>query len=524
MKGAMILTISALLTKILSALYRVPFQNIVGDVGFYIYQQIYPIYGIVLALSTYGFPVIVSRMIAEKEGDHESVEVTTIIRSSFSFLLIISFIWFLLLFFGAPYLASMMGDEQLAPLIKVISVSFLILPFTSILRGIYQGKEDMLPTAVSQVTEQFIRVATILVFSTWLVYGGYSLYTVSLGALFGSLTGGMAGIFVLISFVWVRKDQLGTSFQSQKYSQMIKIWKTLFFQGTAICISGMLLVLLQFIDSLNVYMLLTQQGMEEELAKKLKGVYDRGQPFVQLGTVVATSLSLTLVPMITSAYKKKKLDLVKEKTQLALKVSLFVGFAASIGIMNIIVPMNTMLFKNAEGSGVIAVFCLAIMFSSMIITISGIFHGIGDIYYPAIVILSGVILKFILNLLLVPLLTTMGASVATILALTVITILLIKKLRHHFGFRLVDWDLYRKMVIAGAAMTIFLQLWCSLYFVTIEQGFHERTMAAIFSLTGVSAGAMVYIYITLKRNVFTYKELSILPFGEKLMSISKRMK
>jgi polysaccharide transporter, PST family len=524
MKGAMILTISALLTKILSAVYRVPFQNIVGDVGFYIYQQVYPIYGIVLALSTYGFPVIISRMIAEKEDGHDSVGVTTIIRSSILFLLVISFVWFLLLFFGAPYLATMMGDSQLTPLIKVISVSFLILPFTSILRGIYQGKGDMLPTAVSQVTEQFIRVATILVFSTLLVYSGYSLYTASLGALFGSLTGGMAGIFVLITFVWFRKDRLLTPLRPQSNNEMVQIWKTLFFQGTAVCISGMLLVLLQFIDSLNVYMLLTQQGMEEVLAKQLKGVYDRGQPFVQLGTVVATSLSLTLVPIITSAYKKKNLELVKEKTQLALKVSLFVGFAASIGMMNIIVPTNTMLFKNAEGSAVIAVFCLAIMFSSMILTMSGVFQGIGDIYYPAIVILSGIIMKFILNLLLVPLLNTMGAAVATILALSVMTVLLVKKLRNHFGFRLVDWSFYKKMGIAGVVMTMFLQLWNTLYFVAIDQGLHERLMAAFFSLTGVSAGAMIYLYITLKGNVFTSKELSILPFGEKLMSISKKMK
>ncbi|MDA6131309.1 oligosaccharide flippase family protein, partial [Escherichia coli] len=64
-KGALILTIAALITKILSAVYRAPFQNIVGDVGFYIYQQVYPFYGIIIVLSTYGFPVIISKLYAE---------------------------------------------------------------------------------------------------------------------------------------------------------------------------------------------------------------------------------------------------------------------------------------------------------------------------------------------------------------------------------------------------------------------------------------------------------------------------
>ncbi|MED4871675.1 oligosaccharide flippase family protein, partial [Geobacillus stearothermophilus] len=65
-KGAAALTAATLLTKLLSALYRIPYQNMVGDVGFYIYQQVYPIYGIVVALSLTGYPVAISKLIAER--------------------------------------------------------------------------------------------------------------------------------------------------------------------------------------------------------------------------------------------------------------------------------------------------------------------------------------------------------------------------------------------------------------------------------------------------------------------------
>ena len=71
MRGTFILTIAALFTKILSAFYRIPFQNIVGDVGFYIYQQVYPFYAIAIALSTYGFPVIISKLYAEEINKKE---------------------------------------------------------------------------------------------------------------------------------------------------------------------------------------------------------------------------------------------------------------------------------------------------------------------------------------------------------------------------------------------------------------------------------------------------------------------
>ena len=70
-RGTFILTIAALFTKILSAFYRIPFQNIVGDVGFYIYQQVYPFYAIAIALSTYGFPVVISKLYTEEMNKKE---------------------------------------------------------------------------------------------------------------------------------------------------------------------------------------------------------------------------------------------------------------------------------------------------------------------------------------------------------------------------------------------------------------------------------------------------------------------
>src|SRR3954447_2303590 len=85
-RGAFILAIAALITKILSAVYRVPFQNIVGDVGFYIYQQVYPFYGIALVLSTYGFPVVISKLYAEEIAKKEKGNIKQLFIVSMFFL------------------------------------------------------------------------------------------------------------------------------------------------------------------------------------------------------------------------------------------------------------------------------------------------------------------------------------------------------------------------------------------------------------------------------------------------------
>ena len=101
------------------------------------------------------------------------------------------------------------------------------------------------------------------------------------------------------------RDIQDNKIQSKEFPRIIKV---LLFQGFAFCISGLILVLFQLVDSLHLYSLLRQSGIDEVAAKEWKGVYDRGQPLLQLGTVVANSLSLSMVPLVSS-YVKKNLEL-----------------------------------------------------------------------------------------------------------------------------------------------------------------------------------------------------------------------
>ena len=87
MNGAVLLSVASLVAKILSAVYRVPFQNMVGNTGFYVYQQVYPIYGIGMTFALSGFPVFFSKAIAEAADplDHQRLmKQRLLILSTFS--------------------------------------------------------------------------------------------------------------------------------------------------------------------------------------------------------------------------------------------------------------------------------------------------------------------------------------------------------------------------------------------------------------------------------------------------------
>lgn len=522
-KGALILTIAALITKILSAVYRIPFQNIVGDIGFYIYQQVYPIYGVALVLSTTGFPVIISKLYSERKNESDFLGMQRILVVSTIFLSVLGFLSFLLLFYGADMIARLMNDPQLSVLIRVISVFFLTIPITALFRGYFQGEGYMVPTAYSQVGEQLVRVGTILATATFFISANYSLYEVGAGAVFGSVTGGIVGAVILITFIWMRKDYKKIRIQSLQWrsKEIGKIIKILITQGFAVCVSSMLLLLLQLADSLNVYSLLISTGLNGEDAKALKGVYDRGQPLIQLGAVIATSMSLSLVPLIASEKIKTSITALHGKIQLALQVSFIIGIGATVGLMAIIEPTNIMLFENSEGSDVLLLLSTIILLSSCIITLNSILQGLGYSIFPAMVVLFAFVMKYGLNEVLVPLFASTGAAWASIISLGAILIILYGRVRYIFKKPLLPIPSIIKIFGAALSMLLILKGFLIISDSLYDLG-HVRFMATIQALSAVIIGGFTYLFVILRVKVFTVEEVTLLPFGSKFMYLFPR--
>ena len=122
MEGAFILTIASFIAKVLSAVYRVPFQNLVGDEGFYVYQQVYPIYGLAMTLALSGLPQFISRVIAE-QPDPQKQRAQIQVIYPYVFWTAIG-LWATTFFF-ADVIARVMGDAGLASLIRVVSFTCL---------------------------------------------------------------------------------------------------------------------------------------------------------------------------------------------------------------------------------------------------------------------------------------------------------------------------------------------------------------------------------------------------------------
>lgn len=518
--GAVILTAAGLITKILSAFYRIPYQNIAGDIAFYTYQQVYPIYGLCLTFAVYGFPAVISKMIAEQKEDGKEERVRDILSISFWLLTLLCTIVFLFLFAASHFVARMMGDEQLYKIVRVASFCFLFMPFISMVRGYFQGSYNMLPTAVSQVTEQLLRVSTIVLLSLYFVANDFDVYTIGAGAMFGSVVGGMVSVVVL--WLFLRRNLQHVLFR--RWSSISKkgmIMRALFWQGITICVSNLVLIVMQFVDSLTVYNMLIGAGEFADRAKVIKGIYDRGIPLVQLGTVIATSFSLALIPVMTEARRRKDTALIRGKLRLAVKVTLVIGLGASVGLACIIKPTNIMLFENQAGSDLLAILGFSILFSALAITSATVLQGLGYTAAPALFTLVGAVTKYAANIILIPELGVKGAAVATVISLMLIVILNFFLLARVVCTSLIEWFALIRIVLSCGAMALFLML----YLFIVESVFPgaSRSGASVEAIAGAVLGGLVYLIFLVKLHVFTEEELGAL-LHRREISFQKKMR
>ena len=512
MKGALLLTVAALLVKILSAIYRVPYQNLVGDQGFYVYQQVYPFISFFVVWTSSGFAVAISKMLADIEGRGGTYEEKrSVSRIIFYYLTALALIFFCLLFFGAQPLANLMEDPQLAGLLQVGSFITLCMPLLAVLKGNFQSESKMQPVAYAQVFEQMIRVSIILVGTIVLLQYTQSVYAAGKMAMLGTVIGEIAGIILLLYFL---KRQYVPSGKIVR----VKVWpilKEVTLYSIAISMSALLLLCFQLVDSFTIYKMLVHAGMPVLEAMEVKGIYDRGQPLVQLGIVIATSLSLAIVPLVALKANQPNGRGAKPFIQLTFRSSLIFGVAAALGLILVMPYVNQMLFKTDAYSNVLKLYSFQIIPLSIILTFTAILQGYSKLKGPAIFLGLGIILKFLGNIILIPHYDVLGAAIASNIGLIFTAAALIIYLKKLTAIRLANRTFYKKLAIACLVMTVVVQ--GAVYSLnSLFTGLFSRFDALIYSGVLVVLGAGAFITAVAKMRVLTEKDWFLIPLGRRM--------
>lgn len=512
LQGAALLGLAAVISKLIGTLQKIPLQNLAGDAVFGIYNAVYPLYILILVLATAGFPLVVSKFVSEYAAERQYDEARRVLRVASLSLMGTGIVFFLLLYFGAETLARWMAAPQTAPAIRSVSYALLVVPLMSALRGYYQGYQDMRPTAWSQVVEQTVRVATMVVLLLVLMRFGFGPERIAAGATFGSVTGALAGLAVMLWY-W-RKERGREPLRAQAgpggWRRDWALAKRLSAYALPLCLGSVAMPILTLVDSFTMPRLLRWAGFDESEALVQFGLYNHGLPLVQLVAMIASSMSAALVPAIAEALRRGDADAVRARAGLSLRLTWLIGLAASFGLALLAEPLNVMFFKSAEGTSAMAVLAFTALFSAVNIVAGSVLQGLGAVRAPVLYLLLAAAVKVAASVALVPRYGIDGAAWASVAAYAL-----------GGGLALAHALRAAGVPAAGglAAMKPMLGIgFMALGLLAVTHGappllaaLPPRGMAAVVALGGVAVGALAYALALLRLGVVTAADLALVP-------------
>lgn len=526
LRGAAVLGAAALISKIIGSLQKIPFQNIAGEKAFAHYNTAYPLYILILFVATAGFPVTVSKFVSERVVAGDYYGARRVLKIASVAMTITGISLFLLMYLAADWIAELAADPKSALSIRSVSFALIIVPVMAVLRGYFQGLQNMIPTGISQVIEQIIRVGTMVALTYWLVNQGYTEEWTSAGATFGAVTGSVAGLLVML-YYWLKHNRDAAVVKPvEPLEPTMEIAKKILWFALPICLGAIVLPILNLVDAFTVMRFLMVKGYSEGRASELWGIYNHGLPLTQLVGMFASSLSVALVPSISEAFAKRENKAISIRTNLAMRLTLLISLPASVGLAVLAEPVNTMLYKTGEGSLTIAILAFTTLFSTLNIISAGILQGLGAVTVPAKNLLVSAIVKAILNVILVYFFGIAGAAVSSVIAFAVASYLNMHAIRRHTGVSFSFMRFMYKPMVASLLMAVTLYIVMEGMELGLSHSLQsERLLNTLISATAIPMGMLVYGIALFRSGAINRGDLEAVPrFSRRLVPLLEKLR
>lgn len=521
-QGAAVLAVAGIIIKVLGAFFRIPLGNMIGDEGMAYYQAAYPIYVLFLTLATSGIPIAISRMVSERIAIGNHSEAHRVFKISFLLLFGIGAVSFLICFCGANIIVGIIGMPDAVHAMRAVACALLLVPAMAAFRGYFQGQQDMNPTAISQVVEQFFRVGLGLTLAYVLLRKGTE-YAAA-GASFGAAAGAIGGLLA-VGVIYLRRrahdrvaieESKKLGLETEKGSTIL--WK-IFVIAVPITIGAAIMPIMNFIDAGMVMNRLQATGWSYVEAKKLYGqLTGFAGPFINFPQVLTQAVAMSIVPAIAASYKLGDMETLRGDVQVGLRIAIIVGVPCAFGLMCLSEPIMLLLYPLQRESAIGAAPCLFILafgviFLSTIQTLTSILQGIGRQMIPVRNLFIGAVAKVIVTYVLtgIPAINAKGAAIGTVVAYIIAAALDLYAVRKYTGARFSLKLTYIKPLVAGVIMSVV-----TLVTFKVCYGFLGNALSCAIA---VGIAAIVYSVLLFVTGTITRDEVLRLPKGNKLVKI-----
>ena len=500
--GTAWLTASNFISRFLGAIYIIPWYIWMGKHGAEangLFTMGYNIYAWFLLISTAGVPVAVAKQVAKYNTIEQKDHSFTLIREFLKFMLLLGVIFAVIMYLLSPFFARVSGvGKELIPVMQSLSWAVLVFPAMSVIRGFFQGFNNLKPYAMSQIAEQVIRVIWMLLATFFIMKLGSKDYVAAVTqSTFAAFVGMFASMAVLVYFLW--KTNLLTSIlhkpaNSAEINSRALLVDTIR-EAIPFIITGSAIQLFQIIDQMtfiNTMKWFTNYS-NSQLVVMFSYFSANPNKITMILIAVATSIGGVGIPLLTENYVKGDLKAAARLVQDNLSMLLLFLLPATIGSVLVARPLYT-IFYGRPDSLALWLFIFA-MLQTIILGIYTVLSPMIQALFQnrkAIIYFGyGVLVKLILQIPFIYLFRAYGPLLATTIGLIVPIILMYQHIRQVTGLN--QTILFKRSLLIGI-LTAVMALLIAIVEVVLGFVFHPSGRISSMLYLVIIGGLGIAIY------------------------------
>ena len=525
LSGVAVLTVSTIIVKLIGLLYKIPMIKVLGEEGMGYFNSAYELYTFFYIIATAGLPVAISIMIAKniEKGNYDNAK--KIYRVVMALFILLGIIGTLTLYLGADFFSTMIGNNNAASCIAAIAPMAMFICISSAVRGVFQGHQNMVPTALSQIIEALGKLLLGLTLAIWGMREGYSVAMSAAFATAGITVGvGLSMLYLLIAKLCFKPREIKKSDISEIDSSKTIIF-TLVKIAVPITLSSLVISLTRVVDLVMIMRRLQSIGYTMSAANAIYGSYSTlAVSMFNLPAAFVTPIAISLVPVLASAIQAK--DSVREKRVLnsSLRLCGLITIPASLGLSMFSKPILSLVFAGEENAiniaaPLLSVLGISVFFSCLMTVTNSVLQAYGMEKKPIVSMAIGAAVKIIFSYILIgiPKINIYGAPLSTLLcAITVSFINFIYIRRAAAGL-----DSSIKIFLKSLLSAVISIGVCGVAYYIVVSLVGE---SYIMTLTVIGVAVLLYGLCSLKIKAVDSQDILLLPKGDKIEKILRKVK
>ncbi len=520
LKGAAILSASTVIVKVISFSFSIPLTNAIGTAAMTPYSVTYQLFALFDAIATAGLPIALSKMISTAYTAKEPVNAEKIFSVALRAFAIFSLVLSLIMFFFSDALANLYSTPDASYSIKALAPTVFLGCILSAVRGFFQGKSNMNPTAISRLIEAIIKLIVGLSLALYIMAVWQNSVLASAGAILGvSISAGIASVYLLLR---KRRDKRETlqaigPEDSTRVDTAKTILKNLIKIAIPITIGSCLLFALDNLDTMIINSILNR-NFEEEIAKDMYGSWSTALKLFDLPGAITSSIATSLFPLIAAAYWQNDVKRVTRNTSSAMRITLLISIPCTIGYILYGGPLAGLIYRGDNVSSdkigsLLQTAALAITFNGLLYATNSILQALGHVTTPVINMTIGGVIRIGLNYLLIsnPAINIYGTAISASICYLIILILNLIALYRVLPkteniLRQVFPVLLSALVMGAVSYAVFF-------------GLSQFLSPSIAVLPAVLVAVLVYFPTCILFRAVERSDIVMLPKGEKLADL-----